>query len=137
MDALKFFHGWERDQRKFPSKKMIGVMLQDGQIATKRLKGSGNGCTRNLTSQSLSLTRSAMRTIKFKNADSRIAFQRGQFTANRNAADIVDQLRDQLAAAGAELTTVKYELAELRYRIAKRDREEAFANAPSPSTSLH
>jgi hypothetical protein len=29
------------------------------------------------------------------------------------------------------------ELAEVRYELAERDREEAFANAPSPSTSLH
>jgi hypothetical protein len=57
--------------------------------------------------------------------------------AASNAADIVDQLRDQLAAARAELTSVKHELAELRYQIAKRERELAFAPAPSPSTILH
>jgi hypothetical protein len=36
-----------------------------------------------------------------------------------------------------ELTAALRELAEVRYELAERDREEAFANAPSPSTSLH
>jgi prefoldin subunit 5 len=36
-----------------------------------------------------------------------------------------------------QISLLSRELAELRYEIAKRDREKAFAEAPSPSTRVH
>jgi hypothetical protein len=36
-----------------------------------------------------------------------------------------------------QIVILSRELAEARYEIAKRDREEAFARAPSPSMMMH
>jgi hypothetical protein len=42
-----------------------------------------------------------------------------------------------LAEKQRELTTALKELAEVRYELANRDREEAFARAPTPSAMVH
>jgi hypothetical protein len=86
--------------------------------------------------------------IIFKNKDSRIGFQLGQRSAHRSTNELVDQLMDQIRAERAqaaarlaekqrELTATLHDLAELRYLMAKRYREETFASAPSPSTMIH
>jgi hypothetical protein len=53
----------------------------------------------------------------------------------------VDQLQDQLAAERKQyafkLAEKDRELAELRYQLAKRDREDVFAQLPSPSKCFH
>jgi hypothetical protein len=86
--------------------------------------------------------------IIFKNKDSRIGFQFGQRSAHRSTSELVDQLQDQIKAERAqaavklaekqrELTAALHDLAEARYELAKRDREDAFAAGPSPSTMVH
>jgi hypothetical protein len=51
------------------------------------------------------------------------------------------KLQDQLAAErknhAFKLAEKEGELAELRYELARRDTQEAFAQLPSPSPSLH
>jgi hypothetical protein len=56
----------------------------------------------------------------------------------------MDQIKAERAQAAfklvekqRELTVALRDLAELRYELARRDREEAFAHVPSPKTSLH
>jgi hypothetical protein len=44
---------------------------------------------------------------------------------------------NDIAEKDRELALVVGELAEARYELARRDTAAAFANAPSPSTSLH
>jgi ribosomal protein L29 len=67
---------------------------------------------------------------------------------HRSTSELVDQLQDQIKAERAqaaarraekqcELSAALREIAKLNYRIAKRDREEAFAKAPSPSLMMH
>jgi hypothetical protein len=62
--------------------------------------------------------------------------------------DTVDQLQEQLqrersqhafdnAYHQEQITLLLQEIAELRYDIARRDREKAFAEAPSPSAMMH
>jgi hypothetical protein len=54
---------------------------------------------------------------------------------------VIDKLREQVRSERTQhafkLAEKERELAELRYELAKRDREEAFARAPSPSTIMH
>jgi len=75
-----------------------------------------------------------MRSI-FKNANSRFAFQVGQRSAHRSTSGLVD-LQAQLQAERAQhyraLAEKECELAELRYQLAKRDRQDAFGVAPGP-----
>jgi hypothetical protein len=47
------------------------------------------------------------------------------------------QHRFNLAEKDRELAVALRELAEARYELARRDRIEAFARAPSPSAMLH
>ena len=80
-----------------------------------------------------------------KSKDARFAFQFGRQSALRSTEDVIEQLQAQLTAERAqhqynlsvkeqELALVLRELAEVRLQLAKF---EAFANAPSPSPSLH
>jgi hypothetical protein len=76
-----------------------------------------------------------------KPRDGLLAFRLGTAAALRETDSVIDQLRDQLRSERTQhafkLAEKKRELAELRYQLAKRDREEAFARAPSPSTMMH
>jgi hypothetical protein len=61
-------------------------------------------------------------------------------SALRATNEIVDQLQDQLAAERKQYAfklAENRELAELRYQLAKRDREDVFAQLPSPSKCFH
>ena len=73
----------------------------------------------------------------FINRDSRLAFQCGQKSAHRLTSELVDQLQEQLAVARLELSQKEVELTKLKYEMAKREREKAFAEAPSPSGMVH
>jgi hypothetical protein len=65
-------------------------------------------------------------------------------SALRATSDPVDQLQEQLRTEHAhhgfnlveKETILARELAEVRYELARRDRMEAFACAPSPSTMM-
>jgi ribosomal protein L29 len=83
-----------------------------------------------------------------KNKTDRIAFRFGARSVLRSTNELVDQLQEQLwreraqhafnlAENERELKAALRELAEVRCELARRDRSEAFARAPSPSTSLH
>jgi len=78
----------------------------------------------------------------------RIAFQFGRQSGLRSTNEIVEQLQQQIAAERAQhafnmemmhkenLKLVR-ENVGLRLDIARRDREAAFAQAPSPSGMVH
>jgi multidrug resistance efflux pump len=83
-----------------------------------------------------------------KNRTDRIAFQFGTRSALRATNKVVEQLQAQLKAERAiaaaklgekqrELAAALLDLAEARYQLAQRDTLDAFAKAPSPSTSFH
>jgi excinuclease UvrABC nuclease subunit len=83
-----------------------------------------------------------------KNKSDRFTFQFGNKSALRSTSELVDQLQDQLQAQRdqhrfdlaekkRDLAAALRELAEARYELARRDRIEAFAHAPSPSAMLH
>lgn len=83
-----------------------------------------------------------------KNKANRFAFQFGRQSGIRSTDEMVEQLQEQLrkeraqhafnlAQKESELALVLRELAEARYELARRDTAAAFANAPSPSPSLH
>jgi hypothetical protein len=83
-----------------------------------------------------------------KNKTDRIAFQFGTRSALRATNEVVEQLQAQLksertksaaklAEKQRELTAALRDLAEARYQLAQRDTLDAFAQAPSPSKSLH
>jgi hypothetical protein len=59
----------------------------------------------------------------------------------RETDSVIEQLRDQLQRERKQhafkLAEKERELAELRYQLAKRDREEAFAAVPCPSMMVH
>jgi hypothetical protein len=70
-----------------------------------------------------------------------LAFRLGTVAALRETDSVIEQLRDQLAAEHKQnafrLAEKERELAELRHELAKRDTQDAFAQLPSPSKSLH
>jgi hypothetical protein len=83
-----------------------------------------------------------------KNRYDRLAFQFGTRSALRSTSELVDQVQAQLKAERnqhafdvaqfqEQIAILSRQLAEARYEIAKRDRENAFAEAPSPSTMTH
>jgi len=71
----------------------------------------------------------------------RIALQFARTSALRATDEVVRQLQYQLAAERKQhafkVAEIARELAELRYQLAQRDREEAFAAVPSPSKVMH
>jgi hypothetical protein len=78
----------------------------------------------------------------------RSAFLFGWQSGIRSTGETLEQVQEQLRAereqrafdhryCQEQIALLSRELAEARYEIAKRDREKAFAEAPSPSTSLH
>jgi hypothetical protein len=78
-----------------------------------------------------------MMPLILKNKADRIALQLARSSALRATDEVVRQLQDQLAAARLELSQKEVEIAKLRYEMAKREREEAFAKVPSPSPMMH
>jgi hypothetical protein len=71
----------------------------------------------------------------------RMALQIARLSALRATSELVDQLQAQLAAERKQysykLAEKDRELAELRYELAQRDTEQAFAQLPTPSRSVH
>jgi hypothetical protein len=78
----------------------------------------------------------------------RLAFQFGRQAGLRSTGETLEQVQEQLRAEKEQrefdhhyyqeqISLLSRELAELRYEIAKRDREKTFAEAPSPSTMVH
>jgi hypothetical protein len=86
------------------------------------------------------------------NRNKRFAFLFGQSVGRqvgiRASDETVEQLAEQLRREKEQrafdhryyqeqIALLSRQLAEARYEIAKRDREAAFARAPSPSTMMH
>jgi hypothetical protein len=78
----------------------------------------------------------------------RLAFQFGRQAGLRSTGETLEQVQEQLRREKEQrafdhryyqdqIGLLSRELAELRYEIAKRDREKAFAEAPSPSARVH
>jgi hypothetical protein len=78
----------------------------------------------------------------------RLAFLFGRQSGIRSTGETLEQVQEQLQRERSQrafdhayyqnqIAMLSRELAEARYEIARRDRENAFASAPSPSTSLH
>jgi hypothetical protein len=80
--------------------------------------------------------RDGLMPLIIKNRYDRLAFQFGTRSALRSTSELVDQLQAQLKAERSQHAFDRA-LAEARYEIAKRDREAAFAVAPSPSGIMH
>jgi hypothetical protein len=85
--------------------------------------------------------------LVLKSKSDRVAFQFGARSALRSTSELVDQLQERLRTSAQhrfnlaekerQLSVALRELDEARYELARRDREEAFARAPSPSTMTH
>jgi hypothetical protein len=78
----------------------------------------------------------------------RLAFLFGRQSGIRSTGEKLEQVQEQLRRERSQrafdhsyyqeqIALLSRELAEARYEIAKRDREKAFAEAPSPSGMLH
>ena len=72
-----------------------------------------------------------------KSKTDRMALQFARMSALRATDDVVRQLQGKLVAERKRVCELEYEIAELRYQLARRDREAAFARVPSPSTRVH
>jgi hypothetical protein len=84
---------------------------------------------------------SVMPLILKKPREGLLAFRLGTTAALRETDSVIEQLREQLRSErtqhASKLAEKERELAELRYELARRDREEAFARPSSPSTMVH
>jgi hypothetical protein len=78
----------------------------------------------------------------------RLAFLFGRQSGIRATGETVEQLQEQLRREREQrafdhryfqeqIALLSRELAEARYELARRDREKAFAEAPSPSAMMH
>jgi len=82
------------------------------------------------------------------NAQRRRGFLFGRASALRSTSDVVDQLQAQLEAerkqhafdvaeSEKQIAILIRDLMQAKYELAHRNMIDAFANAPSPSASLH
>jgi hypothetical protein len=89
-----------------------------------------------------------MMPLFFNDRNRRLGFQVGRQSGLRSTNEVVEQLQEQLRAAHEQnafncreyekqIATLLHDLLEAKYELAKRDREIAFAAAPSPSAMVH